>query len=70
VEQVLAETYDEVASRSQGQLAVHVALLTALNLADELVNARQALRSHYGDRIENLVSRLSSALDAPAAPLH
>jgi cell division protein ZapA (FtsZ GTPase activity inhibitor) len=66
VEQVLSSTYEEVSARIQGQTALHVALLTALNLADELVNTRQALRDQYGERIEGLLTRLSSALDAAA----
>jgi cell division protein ZapA (FtsZ GTPase activity inhibitor) len=67
VEKLLASTYDEVMARAQGQSALHTALLTALNLADELVNTRQALRDQYGQRIEGLLSRLSSALDSASA---
>lgn len=71
VEKLLVSTYDEVSAHIQGQTALHMALLTALNLADELVNARQALREQYGERIEGLLSRLGSALDpAAAAPAH
>jgi cell division protein ZapA (FtsZ GTPase activity inhibitor) len=70
VEKLIADTYGEVASRMQGQTAAHVALLTALNLADELINAQHALRAQYGDRIEDMLARLGSALDSPAAPLH
>ena len=70
VEKLLASTYEEVAGHVQGQPALHMALLTALNLADELVNTRQALREQYGERIEGILIRLSSALDSAAsAPL-
>ena len=67
VEKLLASTYDEVAAHVQGQPALHLALLTALNLADELVNSRQALREQYGERIEGILIRLSSALDSAAS---
>ena len=66
VEKLLASTYDEVSAHIQGQTALHMALLTALNLADELVNTRQALREQYGERIEGLLVRLSSAIDSAA----
>lgn len=69
VEKLLSSTYEEVSARVQGQTALHTALLTALNLADELVNSRQALRDQYGERIEGLLTRLSSALDSAAAPV-
>jgi cell division protein ZapA (FtsZ GTPase activity inhibitor) len=66
VEKLLASTYDEVGAHIQGQTTLHMALLTALNLADELVNARQALREQYGERIEGLLIRLGSAIDSAA----
>lgn len=66
VEKLLSSTYDEVSAHIQGQTALHMALLTALNLADELVNSRQALREQYGERIEGLLIRLGSALDSAA----
>jgi cell division protein ZapA (FtsZ GTPase activity inhibitor) len=69
VEKLIAATYDEVSTRIHGQTALHVALLTALNLADELITTRQALRDQYGERIEGLLTRLSSTLDSAAAPV-
>lgn len=68
VEKLLGSTYEEVSAHIQGQTALHIALLTALNLADELVNARQALRDQFGERIEGLLTRLTSALDAAVPP--
>jgi cell division protein ZapA (FtsZ GTPase activity inhibitor) len=68
VEKLLGSTYEEVSAHIQGQTALHIALLTALNLADELVNSRQALRDQYGERIEGLLTRLTSALDAAVPP--
>jgi cell division protein ZapA (FtsZ GTPase activity inhibitor) len=70
VEKLIAGTYEEVSERIHGQTALHVALLTALNLADELITTRQALRDQYGERIEGLLTRLSSALDSAPQPLH
>jgi cell division protein ZapA (FtsZ GTPase activity inhibitor) len=69
VEKMIADTYEEVGARIQGQTAVHIALLTALNLADELINTQHALRDQYGERIEDMLTRLGSALDSVAAPL-
>jgi len=75
VERVLNETFEEVSARVQGQPVLNIALLTALNLADELLSLR---RSHDGAneelsrRVEGLVTRLQSVLDAhiesPAEP--
>ena len=65
VERLLEETYEEVRARAQGQTAVHIALLTALNLADQLHTLRTALREESGgwnERVASLLERLDSIL--------
>ena len=67
VERLLEETYEEVRARAQGQTAVHIALLTALNLADQLHTLRTALREESGgwnQRVESLLQRLDTILGA------
>lgn len=65
VEKLLEETYEEVRARAQGQTAQNIALLTALNLADQLHSLRLALKEESGgwtDRVESLLQRLDVIL--------
>ena len=65
VERLLKETYDQVQSRVDGQSPLHIALLTALNLADQvlMLNAEKAgVGNEVGQRLESLVVRLDSIL--------
>jgi cell division protein ZapA (FtsZ GTPase activity inhibitor) len=71
VERLLEETYEEVRARAQGQTALNVALLTALNLADQLLSLKVALRAESGgwtDRVESLLQRLDTILGPEEAP--
>ena len=68
VERILSETYSEVSSRLESQSPLNIALLTALNLADQLLSQRQGREGAdqaTQDRINSLVERLGSALDGP-----
>jgi cell division protein ZapA (FtsZ GTPase activity inhibitor) len=65
VERLLEETYEEVRGRAQGQTALNIALLTALNLADQLLSLRLALKeesSGWTGRVEALLQRLDAIL--------
>ena len=65
VERLLEETYEEVRARTPGQPPQNLALLTALNLADQLLNLRLALKEESGDwtdRVESLLQRLDVIL--------
>ena len=65
VERLLNETFEEVSARVQGQPVMNIALLTALNLADQLLSSRSAqdgASEEISKRVEFLVSRLESAL--------
>jgi len=65
VERLLEETYEEVRARAQGQTALNIALLTALNMADQLLSLRLALKEESGgwtDRVESLLQRLDMIL--------
>lgn len=71
VERLLEETYEEVRGRSPGQTALNVALLTALNLADQLLSLRQAVKEESGGwtgRVEALLQRLDEILGAAEKP--
>ena len=66
VERLLNETFEEVSSRVEGQSLLNIALLTALNLADQLLGEKTA---QYGKvealshRVETMVTRLRIALE-------
>lgn len=65
VERLLGDTYDEVNARVKGQSALNVALLTALNLADQLLaiqSGQEGASAEWGERMETMLVRLSSAL--------
>jgi cell division protein ZapA (FtsZ GTPase activity inhibitor) len=65
VERLLEETYEEIRARVPGQTAHNIALLTALNLADQLLTLKQAVREESGDwsnRVELLLQRLDRML--------
>ena len=67
VERLLNETYDGIKSRSKGQSILHLALLTALNLADQLLalkNSQQGLREDWERRLDWIVGTLDAALTA------
>jgi cell division protein ZapA (FtsZ GTPase activity inhibitor) len=70
VERLLNETFEQVSARVQGQPVLNIALLTALNLADELLSLRTALNGaseEMSRRVEGLVSRLETVLDLQLA---
>ena len=70
VERLLNETFEEVSARVQGQPVMNIALLTALNLADELLSSRAAKDGEseaMSRRVGSLVTRLESALNGSAA---
>ena len=70
VERLLNETFEEVSARVQGQPVMNIALLTALNLADQLLDGRSAQDGEseaLSRRVEFLVTRLDSALNGSAA---
>lgn len=70
VERLLNETFEEVSARVQGQPVMNIALLTALNLADQLLDSRSAQDGEseaLSRRVEFLVTRLESALNGSAA---
>jgi cell division protein ZapA (FtsZ GTPase activity inhibitor) len=70
VERLLNETFEQVSARVTGQPALNIALLTALNLADQLVNQRMAENGAADDlhrRVEGLVTQLQAALDGSMA---
>ncbi len=66
VERLLNETFEEVNSRVEGQSLLNIALLTALNLADQLLTEKSA---QYGKvealshRVETMVTRLQNAIE-------
>jgi cell division protein ZapA (FtsZ GTPase activity inhibitor) len=65
VERLLNETFEEVSARVQGQALLNIALLTALNLADRLLNLRSeqnGTSETWSRRVELLVTRLESVL--------
>lgn len=66
VERLLNETFEEVSARVQGQPVLNIALLTALNLADQLLavqTAQNGATDELSRRVEFLVTRLQSVLD-------
>jgi len=70
VEHLLNETFEEVSARVQGQPVLNIALLTALNLADELLSLRttnDGASEELSRRVEFLVTRLESVLDGAMA---
>ena len=70
VERVLNETFEEVSARVQGQPVLNIALLTALNLADELLSLRRTndgANEELSRRVEGLMTRLQTALDDAGA---
>lgn len=72
VERLLNETFEEVSARVQGQPVLNIALLTALNLADQLLTAHTAndgASEELSRRVEFLVTRLESVLNGGGAEL-
>jgi cell division protein ZapA (FtsZ GTPase activity inhibitor) len=68
VERFLDATMEQIGSRLQNRSVVNVALLTALNLADQLLLAQSEEASANQDgtqRLEMIVQRLTDALDKP-----
>jgi cell division protein ZapA (FtsZ GTPase activity inhibitor) len=66
VERLLNETFEEVSARVQGQPVLNIALLTALNLADELLSQRSrqnGASEELSRRVEGLVTRLATVLE-------
>ena len=66
VERLLNETFEEVSARVQGQPVLNIALLTALNLADELLSQRtreSGASEELFRRVEFMMTRLASALE-------
>ncbi|MDH4248772.1 MAG: cell division protein ZapA [Deltaproteobacteria bacterium] len=78
VERLLNATYEEIKSRSKGQSILHLALLTALNLADQLLmlkDSQDSVRGEWEQRLDLIVATLDAALTAEstaeeAAPLN
>ena len=65
VERLVGDAIEEISARAQGQSRLHVALLAALNLADELLTLRNGEQENQGQwerRLENLVFRLDTVL--------
>ncbi len=65
VERLVGDAIEEIRARTQGQNPLHVALLAALNLADELLTLRNGEKDNQGQwerRLENLVFRLDTVL--------
>ncbi len=65
VERLLEETYREVTTRLPGQTALNLALLTALNLADQVLtlNTKEQQQGQSFERVQGLLSRLETVLD-------
>lgn len=71
LERLLSETYAEVEARNKGQTALNVALLTALNLADQMVARRdqeQHQKTQEGRRIHQLIEGIDSVLYSAESP--
>ena len=63
VEKLLVETYTQVQESLNGKQPLHAALLTAMNLADQLVSQAQGHQAKQSNlRMESLLSRLEKAL--------
>ena len=74
VEQLVGRTYDQVSEKLQQVPAIHTALLTALNIADQLVDLQARLQdSNKQEKLSQMTQQLNSALrlpeseDSPAA---
>jgi cell division protein ZapA (FtsZ GTPase activity inhibitor) len=70
VERLLNETFEEISARVQGQPVLNIALLSALNLADELLSLRtlhDGASEELSRRVEILVTQLESVLDGASA---
>ena len=70
VERLLNETYESIRSRSKGQSILHLALLTALNLADQLLtlrNSETGVREEWERKLDWIVGTLDAALTAETA---
>lgn len=68
VERFLGETMDQIGSRLQSRSVQNVALLTALNLADQLLlqnSEEEDSNQTWTQRLELLVHRLSDVLEEP-----
>lgn len=66
VEQLLNSTFGEVSARVPGQPILNVALLTALNLADQLLSQqsdRDGETEQLSKRVEGLVTQLEHTLN-------
>jgi len=67
VERLLEEIYREAEARLQGQMPLNVALLTCLNLADQLLQTRLAMAEGMAPFEQRLMA-LSDRLDATLGP--
>lgn len=70
LEQLLDRTMQEMGDRVEGKNLVTVALLAALNLADQLLEAEEARASDVEElnaRLETWLGRLDEALSGPNA---
>ncbi len=65
VERRIEETITDLSDRVQGQNSFNVALLTALNLADQLVTLEaevDAVPQRFDQQLRTMVSRLTSVM--------
>ena len=70
VERLLNDTFEEVNARVQGQSMLNIALLTALNLADEylsLISDHNGASREWSRRVDSMVTRLQSVLNENVA---
>ena len=66
VERLLNETFEEVKTRVEKQSVLNIALLTALNLADQLLGQKSVRHGEveaWSQRVETMVARLGTVLE-------
>ena len=72
VERLLNETFEEVNSRVEAQSLLNITLLTALNLADQLLSEKSAQFGKVealSNRVENMVTLLENAIEGQTSEL-
>lgn len=73
VERLLNSTFGEVSARVPGQPILNLALLTALNLADQLLSQqsdRAGESEQFSKRVEGLLTQLESTLNGSLGETH
>ncbi|MDH5751391.1 MAG: cell division protein ZapA [Deltaproteobacteria bacterium] len=63
VERLVNDTYGQIKGKAQGQPSLNLAMLTALNLAEQMLALKNGRRDEWNGRLEQILHSLDSTLE-------